>query len=366
MGIMKIRFVLILLSIFALGCQDNTQKFSKPIKAYNIDFNWGEGGPNGFAAPGLYANADPKEHVNWYADMGCNVIQSFAVSCNGYAWYKNGIVPEQPGLKHDFLTEQVKLAHKKNMKVFAYFCAGANTKWGLEHPDLSYGIPSQPHIPYTTEYLDYLCAAIEDAIIKTDIDGVFIDWLWNPGTTRQPYPPLKWLECEQVMFNELMNQPFPGKDKITPETEQIFRRRAIDRCWKRIKKTIRNTDPGCIIWLTSSELTSKDISGSDMLREVDWILNEAGDTATTDVVDKMLGKQTRLVTCLAKWNRQDPMHVVPWALKNKIGLYGFSRPVNGAMMHPVDYYLSNSLDSYEGDALNIAVLARAYNNLQLK
>jgi hypothetical protein len=30
--------------------------------------------------------------------------QSFAVSCNGYAWYKNGIVPEQPGLKHNFLS----------------------------------------------------------------------------------------------------------------------------------------------------------------------------------------------------------------------------------------------------------------------
>lgn len=32
-------------------------------------------------------------------------------------------------------------------------------------------------------------------------------------------------------------------------------------------------------------------------------------------------------------------------------------------MHPVNYYLSKSHDSYEGDELNIAVLARTYNNL---
>ena len=34
-----------------------------PIKAFCIDFNWGEGGPNGFARPGLWAEASPEEHV---------------------------------------------------------------------------------------------------------------------------------------------------------------------------------------------------------------------------------------------------------------------------------------------------------------
>lgn len=30
----------------------------------------------------------------------------------------------------------------KNMKVFGYYCVGTNTKWGLDHPDLSYGTPA--------------------------------------------------------------------------------------------------------------------------------------------------------------------------------------------------------------------------------
>ena len=358
--------VIILITYFFTGCKDLTLRLEKePIKAYNIDFNWGEGGPNGFARPGLWADANPEDHVNWYADMGCNVIQSFAVSCNGYAWYKNGIVPEQPGLKNDFLTEQVKLAHKKNIKVFGYFCAGSNTRWGLENPDLSYGIPSAPHIPYTQTYIDFLCASIEDAIKKTDMDGVFIDWLWNPGTTMEPYPPLRWIECEQIMFGELMDQPFPGKDKVTPETELQFRRKAIDRCWKRIRKTVKETKPDCIIWLTSCQLTSKDIAGSDMLKEVDWVLNEAGDILTTESVRSMLGPNTRLVTCLANWNGQDAAKVIPAALKENVGLYGFTKPVQGSMMPPVDYYLSKSIDSLKADERNIGALVRTYNNLPL-
>lgn len=104
------------------------------IQAFCIDFNWGAGGPNGFAKPGLWADADPSEHVAWYKGLGASVIQTFCVSCNGYAWYKGGVVPAQPGLKHDFLTEVVTLGHKEGMKVMGYFCIGANTRWGQVHP----------------------------------------------------------------------------------------------------------------------------------------------------------------------------------------------------------------------------------------
>ena len=356
--------ILIFSVLILSGCKTGQRTAeNEPIKAYDIDFNWGEGGPNGFAAPGLWADADPAAHVEWYAALGCNVIQSFAVSCNGYAWYKNGIVPEQPGLVHDFLTEQVKLAHQKNIKVFGYFCAGSNTRWGLENPDFSYGVPSAPHIPYTTQYIDFLCASIDDAIKKTGLDGVFIEWLWNPGAVMEPYPPLKWITCEQEMFSELMGQPFPGTDKITDDIELEFRRKAIDRTWKRIKETVKETNPDCIIWLTCAQLTNRDIAGSDMLKEVDWVLNEAGDTATTESAQAMLGKHTRMVTCLANWNGQDAAIVIPDAIRKHIGLYGFTKPAEGSIMPPVDYYLSILPDSLKGDARNIALLARTYNGL---
>lgn len=337
----------------------------QPIKSFNIDFNWGEGGPNKFAAPGQYAYADPAAHIKWYKSLGCNTVQTFAVSCNGYAWYKNGIVPAQPGLKYDFLPEMVRLGRKENMQVFGYFCIGANTKWGTDHPTLSYGTPHIPHIPFTNAYLDYLGAAIEDAVKKTDMDGFMIDWLWNPGATLEPYPPLQWIDCEKVMFSELMNRPFPGKKNIHPEEETEFRRKAIARCWKRIKEAAKSAKPDCIVWLTCCEVTSKDVIGSTMFKEVDWLMNEAGDMESLTAVKKMIGPQTRLITCLADWNQQDAMSLIPAAAAADIGLFGYTQPTMGSLLPPVDMFLREPVDHYRKDSRNIAALARVYNNLPL-
>ena len=349
------------------GKTEGAPPLPETIKSYCIDFNWGEGGPNAFAAPGLWADADPLEHIKWYEDLGCNVVQTFAVSHNGYAWYKNGVIPEQPGLKHDFLTEMVKLGHERNMKVFGYFCAGAQTKWGTDHPDLSYGIPSAPHIPFTTQYLDYLCASIKDALEKTKMDGFMVDWIWNPGTTMEPYPPFKWLACEQEMFVELMNRPFPGMDNITPELEKEFRRKAIERCWRRIHDTAKKTNPNCLIWVTCCQITSSDLTGSEMFREADIFMNEAGDITHVEGIRNIVGKHTRLLTCLANWNKQNPAVIIPQAIKANIGLYGFARPPasSSSLLPPVSYYLSKPVSEFKGDEQNIACFARIYNNLPL-
>lgn len=354
-----------ILSVLLMGCKNSAKNTKEEsIRAFNIDYNWGPGGAHGFAAPGLWADANPDTLMKWYEDLGCNVVHSFGVSCNGYAWYKNGIVPEQPGLKYDFLTEMVKIGHKKQMKVFGYFCVGANNKWEEDHPDLCYRMNGQ-QIPFTTQYIDYLCSSFEDAIKKTDMDGIMLDWFYNPGGGRDPLPPLRWIPCEQVMFQELMDQPFPGKDKITPEIELDFRRKALDRAWKKIRDITKKTKQDCIIWLTAYEVNSKEYAGSAILKEVDWLMNEAGDITRTAAMKELVGSNTKLITCLANWNKQNPAEVVPAAIKEKVGLYGFTKPVTGPMMPMVDYYLSKSVDSLNGDERNIAVLARVYNNLKL-
>ncbi len=302
--------------------------------------------------------------MEWYENLGCNVVHSFGVSCNGYAWYKNGFVPEQPGLKYDFLTEMVKIGREKNMKIMAYFCVGANNKWEDDHPELTYQMSGQ-QIPYTTQYLDYLCSSIEDVLEKANPDGIMLNWFYNPGGGRDPLPPLRWLKCEQDMYQELMDSPFPGIDKITPDIELEFRRKAIERAWQRIKTTAKNAKSDCIIWLTAYEVNSKEYQGTSLLKEVDWLMNEAGDIERTKMMRDLAGDDTKLITCLANWNKQDPSEVVPAAIKQDIGLYGFTKPVSGPYMLPVDYYLSNPVDSLKGDEQNIAILARTFNNLPL-
>lgn len=332
----------------------------RDIKAYCLDFNWGPGGPNAFPAPGLWAEADPAEHIAWYKAIGANVIQTFCVSCNGYAWYKGGFVPEQPGLKHDFLPDMVKLGHQEGMKVMGYFCIGANTKWGEDHPELSYGKPSDYHIPYTDAYLDYLSTSVDDAVRKTGMDGFMIDWLWQP---KRESTQGKWLDCEKELYEQLMHEPFPGEPQLTAEQDLAYSRKAIDRCWKAIYKVAKNADPDCIIWLTINQMDHPHSIDSDMYRQADWLMNEKGDLEGIELVEEMVGEQTRLITCLALWNQMDATKIVPAALKAGVGLYGFTMPRNESGLVPLANILSKPVDELGGDERNIAVLARAYHGV---
>jgi hypothetical protein len=329
-----------------------------PLKAFCIDFNWGEGGPNGFAPPGLWADASPAEHVAWYEGLGANVIQTFAVSCNGCAWYKGGVVPEQPGLTHDFLTEVVKLGHSKGMRVMGYFCVGANTLWGQQHPELSYGTPSAPHIPLTTTYLDYLCASVADALRKTGMDGFMIDWVWNAGG--------KWLDCEKTMYQELLGRPFPGPEQLDGAAKLEFDRRAVDRCWTRLRDAAKKASPSCVVWLSCSDLNNPTVVNSRLFREVDWLMNEATDPQSLERVRSMKGAHTRLVQCVVGWgDRHDAKRIVSGTDARQFGLYGFAKPGPSSLPLPIAEYRARPLAGFQGNDRNIAALARYYNGQPL-
>jgi hypothetical protein len=108
---------------------------------------------------------------------------------------------------------------------------------------------------------------------------------------------------------------------------------------------------------------SKEYQGNSLLKEVDWLLNELGNLENTDAMHQLTTDKTQLLTCLATWNGQDPRVTVPAAIEHKVGLYGFTKPILGSLMPPVDHYLSKSIDDLKEDELNIAVFARVFNNL---
>jgi type 1 glutamine amidotransferase len=338
------------------------------IKAFCSDFNWGPGGPNGFAKPGLWADADPAEHVAWYEQLGCNVIQTFAVSCNGYAWYKGGNVPEQPGLQHDFLPEMVRLGHQKRLLVCGYFCVGANTRWGREHPELSYGFPSAYHIPFTDAYLDFLSASIEDALKKTGMDGFMIDWVWCPtDEVRRQANGGKWLASEKRLFEQLLAKPYPGEEQLTSEDRLAYERKAIDRCWTRIREAAKRANPACVIWLSCNEVHNATITNSPMLREVDWVMDESGTPAAIRAVAPMFGPRTRQLLCLAGWgDRHKTRELLSDPAMAAFGIYGFSAPLEASSLPlPIPTYLARPIDSFEGNHRGIAALARFFRDQPL-
>jgi arylsulfatase A-like enzyme len=338
----------------------------KDIKAYCIDFNWEKpyGRPK-LARLGVFGKTNPAAHLAWYKMLGVNVIQTFCVSTNGYAWYKNGFVPAQPGLKHDFLPEMVKLGHAEGMLVMGYFTIGSNPRWAKLRPDQNYTADEEGkisggyHVVYTDDYLDFLSKSIGDAVRKTGIDGFMIDWLWQP--TRKPTNG-KWIECEKKLYKQLMGEPYPGDDALTVKQELAFGRKAIGRCWKAIRKAAKDANPKCVIWITVNHMDHPHVVDSDMYREADWLMNEKGDIESINRVKGMVGRNTHLITCMAAWTGVDATKVVPQALKASVGLYGFSDP-RGKDAGRLAKLLARPVHGLKGDDRNIATLARAYHGV---
>jgi hypothetical protein len=78
----------------------------------------------------------------------------------------------------------------------------------------------------------------------------------------------------------------------------------------------------------------------------------------------MIGPQTRRITCLANWNGQDPIQIVPAALNDRIGLYGFTKPGDDSLL-PLKTLLAKPLNELKGDEKNIAALARAFHGASM-
>lgn len=324
----------------------------QPIRSFCIDFNWRiKGNEQSFAEPGHWADADPAEQVKWCKEAGVTCIQTFILSSNGRAWYKGGPVLEQPGLKHDFTTEVVRQGHREKMLVMGYYTIGANSLWGELHPDQSYGTPSWMHIPFTTDYIDYLCKSVEDALVRTGVDGFMLDWMINTSG--------KWLECEKKMYQELMGMPFPGADKITPADQEKFDELAVRRCWTRIRDVARRVKPDCILW--PNGLNHLKLEG------VDWLLNEGPDVETTEAARlKLNGRPVRLIQNQVGWESHDARKVFCNPVHRARDFYGFAAPYDNGLPLPVTEYLSKPVEAFKAvdkmtiNDRNIAALIRFY------
>jgi len=336
------------------------------IRAFCVDFNWYG---DGFATPGTFASADPAAQVEWYKSLGCNVIQTFCVTCDGYSWYRGTNAPVQPGLATDFLRDMVRLGHREKMRVMGYFCVGANRHWGMTRPELSRGIPSAIHIPLTTTYLDYLCAEIREAV-STRIDGFMLDWFFNV----RPQGP--WLQCEKQMYVELFAKEFPGEAAMTDADTTEFCRRSVERAWKRIHDATKKANPKCIIWLSSHNMFDPQQAGSSLLREVDWIMNEGPKREHLDQARRLAGPNATIIQGICGWGKE---HSASFLMdtygEEPVGFYGFAWPWKSTCLPPegadIDF-ASGSVDGagtrnrWFGNATNIMAIRDYWNETAAK
>ncbi len=232
-----------------------------------------------------------------------------------------------------------------------YFCVGANTYWREQHPDETHPHPSAIHIPFTTKYLDYLTACMQEALTKTGIDGFMIDWVYNASHFYENRE-YTWLDCEKQMYQELMGKPFPGDAAMEEAAIHEFNRRAVDRAWGRIRDAAKAAKPGCVIWLTCYDLQHPQVKGARMLKEVDWLMNEHPDTAKLEAAMAAAGPDTQLIQCICGWGeKHDAAAVLADPRFKDIGMYGYAKPDPETTLPPA---------GDTGNAKNIATMRRAF------
>ena len=318
----------------------------EPVKAFCIDFNWGD---HGAAEPGLFAQADPQEHVRWYQDLGANVIQTFCVSYNGYAWYPSEVAPVTPSLKHpDFLGDMVKLGHQAGMKVMGYYTLGANPYWEARHPELVHRDDSDYiKIPFTLEYLDYFCRSVADTLKKVAIDGFMVDWVRPPQHKS-------WLACEREMYRQLLGEKFPASGSPPKDEVLEFDRRAIERAWRHLKRTVHRTRR-VVIWTNHPFVDAEKPlwEGHRLLQEVDWVLNESPDAAWLDWLRARVGSETLIVQNLCGWEGHDA-NLWRQIDTQVFGLYGYAK---------ADAETTLPTDRVPANIKNIKLLREAYHSL---
>lgn len=337
-----------------------------PFNAFCLDFNWDY--TYRAASPGLYARADPAEHLAWYRDLGVNVIQSFLVGYNGFAWYPSAVAPVTPGLKGNFIGDLAELAHDAGMKCFGYFCLGSNTWWEMHNQDLVHWDCRKWNIPHSEKYLDDFCAVVTESFRRVPVDGAMIDWI------RPPYRK-RWLACEKEMFQRFMGESFPACGSLPEPVEVEFQRRVLENAWRRIRAAATEARPGVLLWtnhpfqISAESLVSgaTEVTGSaqyspvgeralwegnHILRDADLVLNESPDPSILDWLVANSGDHTLVVQNICGWQNHD---AAIWRSidRSKFGLYGFAAADPGTTLAADPAYRP-------ANARNIAVVQEAF------
>jgi hypothetical protein len=310
------------------------------MRGFSIEFNCDVlGNP---MSPGLYQNVTAESQLKWYLDHGVDVIQTFCMGLNGYAWYRSKIAPVEPGLNGNFLKDLVRIGHEAGVEVHGYFNPVGDASYRVKHCyDESSVIDRRRNQPLTTELVDYYCRCIEEAVRETGIDGFLIDWL-------DEVEPL-WIPAEKQMYEELTSRKFPekpikeasdfpvpwkwfGESKLPVfmERQEVirFRRLAIERAWKKFREAAKSVNPNVKIWINPPfRIWDLDVFNDNLaVKEADIILSEGRNLE----VALWLRKQVPETPIFVNFGglRSDGKSKFPLEDFQKYGFhhYGFARP----------------------------------------
>jgi hypothetical protein len=142
--------------------------------------------------------------------------------------------------------------------------------------------------------------------------------------------------------------PFDAPDAIE------FDRRLLECAWTRIRAAVQSARPA-IIWTNHPFQQANDPlwNGHRLLREVDWVLNEAPDTGVLEWLRQQIGPHTKIIQNFCGGNHD----AAAWQQLDlaRYGLYGFAQADPVTTLPSADYTAACAANQK-----NIAIIRAAY------
>ncbi|MFC1607804.1 beta-galactosidase trimerization domain-containing protein [Candidatus Latescibacterota bacterium] len=205
------------------------------FRQVHLDFHTSEHCPdvgNAFD-PDIFADTLKAAHVN--------SVTCFARCHHGWSYHETSVGAMHPNLNRDLLFHMIESCHKRDINVPVYVTAGWDERAAREHPDWCEikrdGTPNGAgpleagwrKLCFNTPYLDYLVAYTEEVVSKFDLDGLFMDIVWQE-------------HCHCPCCLDGM-----AKDDLDPLSSidlEIYAQRVMDNYYRRIGEVVASKKPG--------------------------------------------------------------------------------------------------------------------------
>ena len=209
------------------------------FRQVHLDFHTSE------HCPAVGEDFDPEKFADTLAEAHVNSITCFARCHHGWSYHDTTVGKKHPNLKRDLLAEMIQACHARDINVPVYITVGWDELSAREHPEWREikrdGTPNGASpleagwhkLCLNTPYLDYLAHYTGEVLRKYDLDGLFMDIVWQ----EHCYCP----RCLDEMKKQSLNPE-------NPDDMEVLGWQILDRYFHRIKAIVDVIKPGLRIF----------------------------------------------------------------------------------------------------------------------
>jgi hypothetical protein len=191
------------------------------------------------------AGFDPGEFADTLAGAHVNSVTCFSRCHHGWSYHDTKVGARHPGLVRDLLPEMIEACHSRGISVPVYVTVGWDERSAREHPEWMErrrdGSPNGAgpfeagwrKLCLNTPYLDFLLAYTEETVRAFDLDGLFMDIVWQ-----------EHCRCPRCLEGMLAR----GLDPENEDDCETFVRSVLERYYERVDGLVEGIKPGLRIF----------------------------------------------------------------------------------------------------------------------